>query len=181
MGGRSYQSGRICGPTWCKKRLNTRDGSSTKHDYEENCALARKENKGKGKSSHSKSDSSQAGKKKDLLKSKCFHCHLLGHYATKFSHKMTNKKPSGGAVGEALALKFELDFTLIACTVTLVMGSVWYLDSGASFHMTGNKEFVSDSEVKDLQMHIKMGDDGRYRATDIDIVTFRGRLFLLSH
>ena len=41
------------------------------------------------------------------------------------------------------------------------MGSVWYLDSGASFHMTGDKELFSDLEKKDLQMHIEMGDDGR--------------------
>jgi len=52
------------------------------------------------------------------------------------------------------------------------MGRVWHLDSGASFHMMGNKEFFTNSEEKDLQMHIQMGDDGRYSATNIDIVTF---------
>ena len=45
------------------------------------------------------------------------------------------------------------------------MGSVWYLDSGVFFHMTRDKEFFSDLEEKDLQMHIEMGDDGRYSAT----------------
>ena len=40
------------------------------------------------------------------------------------------------------------------------MGSVWYLDSGASFHMTGDKDLFSDLEEKDFQMHIEMGDDG---------------------
>jgi hypothetical protein len=84
-----------------------------------------------------------------------------------------DKKPSGGVAGEALASQFELDFTLIACMVTSVMGSVWYLDSGASFHMMGNKEFFSDLEEKDLQMHIEMGDDGRYSVTDIGTVTFQ--------
>jgi hypothetical protein len=39
-------------------------------------------------------------------------------------------------------------------------GSVWYLDSGASFHMTEDKEFFIDLEEKDLIMHIEMGDDG---------------------
>ena len=60
--------------------------------------------------------------------------------------------------------------------VSLMMGSVWYLDSGASFHMTGNKELFSNLEEKDLQMHIKMGDDGRYSATDINTVTFQREL-----
>jgi len=56
--------------------------------------------------------------------------------------------------------------------VTLVMGSVWYLDNGTSFHMIGNKKLFSDLEEKDLQMHIKMGDDGRYSVKEIDTVTF---------
>lgn len=89
-----------------------------------------------GKSSHSKSDSSQGSKKKELSSIKCFHYHDLGHYATKCSHKKADKKPSGGATGEALASKFKLDFTLITCMVTSMMGSVWYLDSGASLCMT---------------------------------------------
>ena len=82
---------------------NIRDGSSYKHDDEENCALAVKAKKGKGKSSHSKSDSCQGGKKKDMSKIKCFHCHEVGHLATKCSHKKYGKKLSGGAVGEYLA------------------------------------------------------------------------------
>ena len=52
------------------------------------------------------------------------------------------------------------------------MGSVWYLDSGVSFHMTGDKELLSDLEEKDLQMHIEMGDDGWYNATSIGTITF---------
>ena len=40
------------------------------------------------------------------------------------------------------------------------MGSVWYLDSGASFYMTRDKELFSDLEDKYLQMNIDMGDDG---------------------
>ena len=44
--------------------------------------------------------------------------------------------------------------------VSSELGSVWYLDSGASFHVMGDKEFFSDLEENDLQMHIEMGDDG---------------------
>ena len=66
---------------------------------------------------------------------------------------------------EALASQFKLEFSLIACMVCSAMGSVWYLDSGASFHMTGDKELFIILEEKDLQMHIEMGDDGRYSAT----------------
>ena len=63
------------------------------------------------------------------------------------------------------------------------MGSVWYLDSGVSFHMTGDKELFSDLEEKDLQIHIEMGDNGRYSATEIGTITFEresGNPFLLK-
>eukprot|EP00253_Pinus_taeda_P020201 PITA_20201 len=131
-------------------RQNTRDGSSSKNDEEENCALAGKAKKGQRKSSHSKSDSSQGSKKKDVSKIKCFHCQEMGHYDIKCPHKKVGKNPLGGVAGEALASQFELDFTRIACMVSSVMGSVWHLDSGASFHMSNNKELFSNLEEKDL-------------------------------
>eukprot|EP00253_Pinus_taeda_P027246 PITA_27246 len=39
--------------------------------------------------------------------------------------------------------------------------------------MTDSKELFSNLEEKHLQVHIKMGDDGRYSATNIGIVTFQ--------
>jgi hypothetical protein len=38
----------------------------------------------------------------------------------------------GAANGEALVSQFELGFSLIACMASSALGSVWYLDSGAS-------------------------------------------------
>ena len=57
--------------------------------------------------------------------------------------------------------------------VSSALGSVWYLDSGTSFHMTGDKELFSDLEENDLQMHIEMGYDGWYSATGIGTITFQ--------
>jgi hypothetical protein len=120
--------------------------------------LDSKERKGKGNKFHSKSESK--GKKLDLSKVKCFHCHEHGHLATNCPLKKKNKKVVGVVAGEALASQFELDFSLIACMASISLGSVWYLDSGASFHMMGDKELFNDLEEKDLKMHIEMGDDG---------------------
>lgn len=53
-----------------------------------------------------------------------------------------------------------------------LFGSVWYLDSGYSFHMTGNIEFFNELEEKYLHMNIEFGDDGRYSVTKIDTITF---------
>eukprot|EP00253_Pinus_taeda_P024768 PITA_24768 len=151
-------------------RRSIRDGSSSKGANEENCALATKEKKGKSKKS---SQSSAKGKKQDMSKVKCFHCHQHGHYATNCPQKKKNKQATRSAVGEALASQFELDFSLIACLVSSVIGSVCFLDSGAPFHMTGDRDMFSDLEDKDLRVHIDMGDDGRYSATCIGTISFK--------
>ena len=102
---------------------------------------------------------------------KCFHCHEHGHLTPNFPYKKNNKKDAGAKAGEALAFQFELDFSFIACMVSSALGSVWYFDSGASFHMTGDKELFSDLEEKDLQMHIEMGEIGRYNVNGIGTIT----------
>ena len=61
-------------------RRDTRDGSSSKNDDEEDCALASKARKGKGKKNPSHSDAD--GKERDMSKVKCFHCHEHGNFAT---------------------------------------------------------------------------------------------------
>lgn len=93
--------------------------------------------------------------------------------ATKFPQKKERKKESTVAtIGEALAPQFELDFTLISCMESTVMGSMWYLDSGSSFHMMGNRDLFSDLEEKDLKKNLEFGDDGRYSVSEINTVTF---------
>ena len=79
-------------------RRSTRDGSSSKNSDEENWALAAKEKKGKSKKA---SQSDAKGKKQDMSKVKCFHCHQHGHYATNCPQKKKNKQAAGTAAGEA--------------------------------------------------------------------------------
>ena len=114
---------------------------------------------------------------------KCFHCHQHGHYATNCQQKKKNKQTAGSAAGEALASQFELDFPLIACLVSSVVGLVWFLDSGASFHMKRDQDLFTDLDEKDLGVHIEMGDDGRYSATSIGTISFEresGKPFVLK-
>ena len=59
--------------------------------------------------------------------------------------------------------------------VSSMVGCVWYLDSGASFHMTGNKSLFSTLEEKDLKMHIKMGDDGKYHVSGEGTVVLQSK------
>ena len=162
-------------------RRNTRDGSSSKHDDEEDYALVAKVKKGKGKKFHSKSEAGEDGKEHNMSKVKCFHFHEYGNIATNCPHKKKNKMVVGAAVGEALASQFELDFSLIACMVSSALGLGWYLYNGASFHMTGDNKLFSDLEEKYLQMHIELGDDGRYNATEIGTITFQRASDKLFH
>jgi len=57
--------------------------------------------------------------------------------------------------------------------VSSMMGCVWYLDCGASFHMTDDKSLFSTLEDKDLKMHIKMGDNERYSVSGVGTVYFQ--------
>jgi len=127
-------------------RRSTRDGSSSKED-EENLALATsRARKGKEKDSHSKSSSSHGGKKIDKSKVRCFNCHEVGHYATNCPLKKSKKGSLEGSEGEALTSQFKLAFTLITCMVSSMMECGWFLDNGASFHMTDDKSLFSTLE-----------------------------------
>jgi len=57
--------------------------------------------------------------------------------------------------------------------VSSMMGIVWYLDSGDSFHMTGYKELFRYLEAKYLDMHIEIGDNGKYIITRFGKITFQ--------
>eukprot|EP00253_Pinus_taeda_P010483 PITA_10483 len=151
---------------------STKDGSSSMED-EENCALASKAKKGKEKVSLSESSSSNGGKKVDKSKLRCFRFHEVGHYATNCPQRKSKKGPREGSEGEALASQFELDFTLFACMVSSMVGSGWFLDIGAYFHMMGDKSLFSTLEEKDLQILIAMGNDQKYSVSGVGTVIFQ--------
>ena len=60
-------------------------------------------------------------------------------------------------------MKFESDFSLASCLSTsIVVGSAWYLDSGACCHMTEAREIFSSLMKMNLGIHVELGDDARY-------------------
>eukprot|EP00253_Pinus_taeda_P012830 PITA_12830 len=134
-----------------------------------------KQGKAKGKKGKGKGEPSQKGDKKDLSKIKCFRCHDFGHYANKCPNwkKGSNKEHVGASTKvDGFAIQFEKDFSLIACMASSLGSNMWYIDSGASFHMTGNKEYFSQLEEKDLQVHIELGDNDKYANKGVGTVNF---------
>eukprot|EP00253_Pinus_taeda_P026851 PITA_26851 len=146
---------------------NTRDGTSPK-EVEDDFSLVSKEKKSNGNKSQG-----EEGEKKDFSNIKFFHYYEFMHYATKCpQNKASKKEPEVATKIEDLASQFELDFSLIRCMASTVMGIMHYLYSGALFHMTGNRNLFNDLKEKDLKQNIEFGDDGMYNVTSIDIVTF---------
>jgi len=56
-----------------------------------------------------------------------------------------------------------------------IIGSEWYLDSGASYHMIGNKEYFSSLKEKNLKLHIEFGCYGMYSTKGIGTITFKSK------
>jgi hypothetical protein len=50
---------------------------------------------------------------------------------------------------------------------------VWYIDSGASSHMTGAREFFTDLSEGDVELDIELGDDSMVKAVGRGKVTFQ--------
>ena len=124
---------------------------------QENVALA---GKGKAKKGSSKGTNSQSEKKKkDLSKVMCFGCHEYGHYVSDCpERKKAKKQVAASASAEDLSTRMEDGFALIACMVSSTSQCVWYIDSGASFHMTGVREYFSSYKEEKTNIQISMGN-----------------------
>ena len=59
---------------------------------------------------------------RDMSNVNYFHCHEHGNFSTNCPQKKKKNKVVGSAVGEGLASKFEIEISLIACTVSSALG-----------------------------------------------------------
>ena len=71
---------------------------------------------------------------------------------------------AGSAEVEEFNKNFDEDFCLIFCMASATGSSVWYVDSGASCNMTGQKRFFKSLQEGGLNLHIELGDDAQYQA-----------------
>lgn len=96
----------------------------------------------------SKGQGSKEGGKKDLRRVKCFACHMMGHYASQCPEKTQQVATSANAQVMEFVEKFKKDFLLVSCLSGTVSNDAWYLDSGASHHMTKAWELFSSLTMK---------------------------------
>ena len=82
------------------------------------------------------------------MKFKCWHCHEMGHYAVMCPQKKRKGNhpfvATSAEIGEFVAW-FNQDFALVARQAKVDSSTpLWYIDSGASRHMSGVQESFSE-------------------------------------
>ena len=78
------------------------------------------------------------GKNLDVSKVKCFICHKQGLFASLCldMKKKSNTQMVGSAEVDGFSRNFDEELCLIACMASTIGSSTWYINSGASIHMT---------------------------------------------
>ncbi|KAD4584276.1 hypothetical protein E3N88_21877 [Mikania micrantha] len=123
---------------------------------------------------------------KDKQERRCYNCDKVGHFA---ADCWAPKK----AEGEANLAREDEDHTVLmaACSKELIMlneenvfpnryaedksdADTWYLDNGASNHMTGNKEYLCELDEKTARK-VKFGDGSAVEIKGKGSVLFQGR------
>jgi hypothetical protein len=140
--------------------------SSTHTEEKEGLALTGKA-KGKKKRKGGKKNS-------DFSKVKCFQCHKMGHFASQCPERK-KKKPqmAASAAVDEFSKSFEEDFCFIAYMSSTIVSDMWFVDSGASCHMTGRKQWFTRLQEGGVNLVIELGDDKRYKAQGVGTVSFQ--------
>jgi hypothetical protein len=128
------------------------------------------------------------GENIDTSKIKCFNCNKLGHFARDCWYRKKNPRK-----GKHHASTVEDDeskrnqklpsnerenrkeyFLVSTLSSTIIIGSkTWLVDNGASKHMTGYKEILSDFKKKSLAEQVELRDDKCYKIEGVGSISFR--------
>jgi hypothetical protein len=110
--------------------------------------------------------------KKYMSKVKCFACHMFGHYAGQCPNKKKKQKIASAEV-EYFSTKFDKEFSLIPCLSSrTTTTNSWYIDSGASRHMTSVHEHLTDlTQCGDVEVVLR--DDQEVKVVGCGTVSFQ--------
>lgn len=108
---------------------------------------------------------------------KCWHCQEMGHYAVTCPKKKRKGKDQNVAASAEMgefASRFDQEMALMAGQDTGdTCSPLWYIDSGASRHMSGVQEQFSELNPRANQQNIILGDDRAVRVAGVGEVAFR--------
>ena len=79
----------------------------------------------------------------------------------------------GSAKVDEFSRNFDEEFCLIACMESTTGSIIWYIDTGASSHMTGQKRLFRDLQERGTRIHVELGDDAQYQAQGVGTVSFQ--------
>ena len=112
-----------------------------------------------------------------MSKVKCWTCQKMGHYVVTCPEKKNKGKGKNDAASteiDEFASQFEREFSFISSLTTSVAPSscIWYVDSGASRHMTGVRDQFTQFSEKRLNIEVELGDDRIVRDVGVGIISF---------
>jgi hypothetical protein len=97
----------------------------------------------------------------------------MGHYAGQCPNKK-NKQVVASVEAKEFSTKFEKEFSLLVCLYSSATSTgVWYIDSGASYHMTGLHEHFTDFTEKGVNLEVVLGDDSIVKEVGIGTISFQ--------
>jgi hypothetical protein len=125
-----------------------------------------------------------------MSKVKCYVCKKFGHYAGQCPNK---KKKKGGTAATIEEIDFQTQFQrecafLICCASVELALSIWYIDSGASSHMTGLREnfLISETPRSGLRFLLEMTEWSKLQRLaqlpfrEMACHLYRSRMFFMS-
>jgi hypothetical protein len=116
-----------------------------------------------------------SGQGRDMSKVKCFVCKKFGHYA---GQCLNRKKKKGGTAATAEETDFQTQFQQecafpVCCSSIEYSPHIWYIDRGASSHITSVREHFSDLRDTEVRIDISLGDNRVITVAEIGTVSFR--------
>jgi hypothetical protein len=156
--------------------------------HDDNQALASHAKKGRrkrrsfSKAFNDKKTSAAPGheQRKDISKIQCLRCDKYGHIARNCPTRKKGRQHASTADVDSEppqrheGVKDEAFFFISTLLGTVPTDSdIWVIDEGASRHMTGYREHLTDLVEKESRLHVVLGDNARYTVKGVGSSSFQ--------
>jgi hypothetical protein len=135
-----------------------------------------------GKAFKDKKTSAASGHehRKDISRIQCFRCDKYGNIARNCPTRKKGRQHASTTDVDSEPpqrdedIKDEAFFFISALSGTVPTDSdIWLIDSGASRHMTGHREHLTDLVEKESRLHVVLGDNARYTMKGVGTSSFQ--------